>query len=101
GKLLDANGVARGDSILFPAGADDCVCHGEGARKLDPVSGVGKGNGSLDLVRAGAGSASMGSPEWVLSPAALVRDAAGSSDSAKRCAIRAVRARRTLRVADS
>src|SRR5690606_5145478 len=41
-ELFDADGVARGDSILLAAGADNCVCHGEGARKLDLRRGLGK-----------------------------------------------------------
>lgn len=41
-ELLDSNEIALSDAILFAAGADYCVCHGEGPRKLDPSPMEGK-----------------------------------------------------------
>lgn len=36
-EFFDAHEVALSDAVLFAAGADNCVCHGEGPRKLDPT----------------------------------------------------------------
>ena len=38
-ELFNSKKIALCDSVLLAARADNCVCHGEGARKLDPRMG--------------------------------------------------------------
>src|SRR5690606_18887133 len=48
-ELFNSKKIAFGDSVLLAAGADNCMCHGEGPRKLDCPPGWRKELGALSL----------------------------------------------------